>query len=54
MLAYLIRFSDVCGIDLGEAFMEKMEKNNKKYPKDIVKGSSQKYSEYKNNASNQQ
>ena len=54
VLAYLIRFSDVCGIDLGEAFMEKMEKNNKKYPKDVVKGSSQKYSEYKNNASNQQ
>lgn len=48
VLAYLIRFSDVCGIDLGEAFMEKMEKNAKKYPKEIVKGSSQKYSEYKN------
>lgn len=47
VLAYLIRFSDVCGIDIGEAFTEKMEKNNKKYPKDIVKGSSQKYSEYK-------
>lgn len=43
VLAYLIRFSDVAGIDLSQAFLEKMEKNSKKYPKDLVKGSSAKY-----------
>jgi dCTP diphosphatase len=43
----LIRFCDVCEIDIGKAFMNKMEKNAQKYPKDLVKGSSQKYSEYK-------
>ena len=48
VLAYLIRFCDVSGIDLGEAFFEKMEKNAKKYPKEAVKGSSLKYTEYKN------
>lgn len=47
MFAYLIRFADVSGIDLSEAFLEKMEKNKRKYPKDIVKGSAAKYTEYK-------
>jgi len=50
VLAYLIRFSDVAGIDLSEAFTEKMEKNIKKYPKELVKGSSAKYTEYKHPA----
>lgn len=48
VFAYLIRFADVSGIDLGEAFLEKMVRNRKKYPKDLVKGSSAKYTEYKN------
>lgn len=47
MLSYLIRLSDVCGIDLSKAFQDKVEKNKKKYPKDLVKGSSKKYNEYK-------
>lgn len=47
VFAYLIRFADVSGIDLSEAFLEKMEKNKRKYPKDIVKGSAAKYTEYK-------
>lgn len=47
MFAYLIRFCDVANIDLSEAFLEKMEKNRKKYPQELVKGSSAKYTEYK-------
>ncbi len=51
VFAYLIRFADVSGIDLGQAFLEKMEKNRKKYPKELVKGSAAKYTEYKQAAS---
>jgi dCTP diphosphatase len=47
VFAYLIRFCDVANIDLSEAFLEKMEKNRKKYPQELVKGSSAKYTEYK-------
>jgi dCTP diphosphatase len=42
--------SDVCGVDLSKAFLDKVSKNKAKYPKDLVKGSSKKYSEYKNKA----
>jgi len=44
--------ADVCHVDLGKAFRAKMEKNAKKYPKDMVKGSAKKYTEYKQNAKN--
>jgi dCTP diphosphatase len=47
VFAYLIRLSDVCGVDLSEAFRNKMKKNAQKYPKDLVKGSAKKYTEYK-------
>ena len=49
VFAYLIRLSDECGVDLSEAFQRKLEKNAEKYPKELVKGSSKKYTEYKAN-----
>jgi NTP pyrophosphatase (non-canonical NTP hydrolase) len=48
ILAYLLLLADECEIDLERAFLEKMEINEKKYPANIVKGSSKKYTEYKN------
>lgn len=47
MLSYLVRLADVCHVDLAEAFLRKQIKNAQKYPKDLVKGSSKKYTEYK-------
>eukprot|EP01083_Nonionella_stella_P001874 5380_1 len=47
-LIYLCRMADVCGINLKHAVLDKMEKNNNKYPAHIVKGSSKKYTEYAN------
>ena len=47
IFAYLLSLSDVTGIDLGEALLNKLEKNKEKYPADKVKGSSKKYTEYK-------
>lgn len=29
---YLTRLADVCGIDMNKAFLDKMNKNRKKYP----------------------
>jgi dCTP diphosphatase len=52
VFAYLIRLSDECGVDLSEAFLQKMEKNAQKYPKEMVKGSAKKYTEYKANCTN--
>lgn len=46
VLAYLIRFSDVCGFDLYDAFKAKMQKVRKKYPVDLCKGKSDKYTAY--------
>ncbi|XP_011084149.1 dCTP pyrophosphatase 1-like [Sesamum indicum] len=43
VLLYLIRLSDVCGIDLGKAALRKLELNAQKYPVHLCKGSSQKY-----------
>ncbi|KAL8484525.1 hypothetical protein ACS0TY_026998 [Phlomoides rotata] len=43
VLLYLVRLSDVCGIDLGKAALRKMDKNASKYPVDVCKGSSDKY-----------
>ncbi|XP_059446251.1 uncharacterized protein LOC132177807 [Corylus avellana] len=39
VLLYLVRLSDICGVDLGEAALRKIELNALKYP---VKGSSKK------------
>lgn len=43
VLLYLIRLSDVCGVDLGEAVMAKIQKNAAKYPADVCRGSAAKY-----------
>eukprot|EP00759_Apiculatamorpha_spiralis_P007322 PhF_6_TR14339/c0_g1_i1/m.22986/K16904/DCTPP1; dCTP diphosphatase len=42
----LIRLASVCHVDLVAAMEKKVEKNTKKYPADVVKGSSKKYTEY--------
>ena len=46
-LLYLIRLADRCGIDLPSDAIEKIEKNMAKYPAEIVRGSSAKYTAYK-------
>jgi dCTP diphosphatase len=46
-LLYLVRLSDVCGINLSEAVLSKMEKNSLKYKVSACKGSASKYTEYK-------
>ncbi|KAF2284573.1 hypothetical protein GH714_027228 [Hevea brasiliensis] len=48
VLLYLVRLSDICGIDLGKAAMRKVELNAIKYPVGMCKGSSKKH----NNNSN--
>ncbi|KZV34838.1 hypothetical protein F511_00740 [Dorcoceras hygrometricum] len=42
VLLYLVRLSDICGIDLGEAALRKLELNGLKYPIQLCKGSSKK------------
>jgi len=46
VMIYLIRLSDVCGIDLPAATMQKIAINEKKYPPARVKGRWEKYSSY--------
>ncbi len=48
VFVYLLRLSDKLGIDLVEAVNRKMLLNEAKYPADQVRGSSKKYTEYKN------
>ncbi|KAG9447939.1 hypothetical protein H6P81_014067 [Aristolochia fimbriata] len=43
VLLYLVRLSDICGIDLGKAALRKLELNAIKYPVKLSKGSSKKY-----------
>ena len=45
-LLYLVRLSDVCGINLSEAVVSKMAKNSLKYKVSACKGSSAKYTVY--------
>ena len=47
VFVYLLRLSDKLGIDLIEATNRKMDLNEKKYPADKFRGSSKKYTEYK-------
>ncbi|GLE00933.1 hypothetical protein PINS_up009730 [Pythium insidiosum] len=47
VMIYLIRLADKCNIDLPSAIHDKMLKNARKYPAEMVKGSSKKYNEYK-------
>ncbi|XP_062221147.1 uncharacterized protein LOC133920553 [Phragmites australis] len=49
VLLYLIRLSDMCGVDLGKAALRKMEINACKYPVDQCKGSSKKHTCYSSN-----
>lgn len=42
VLLYLVRLSDVCGIDLGKAALRKVELNALKYPMNLSMGSSRK------------
>ncbi|CAM8914909.1 unnamed protein product [Rhodiola kirilowii] len=48
VLLYLVRLSDICGIDLGKAALRKMDLNAQKYPVNICRGSSKKHSQYNN------
>lgn len=47
VMTYLIRLSDRLDIDLIRAVERKLVINRKKYPVELVRGRSQKYSEYK-------
>ncbi|MQL94686.1 hypothetical protein Taro_027332, partial [Colocasia esculenta] len=51
VLLYLVRLSDICGIDLGRAALRKVELNAIKYPASRCKGSSRKHTHYDANAS---
>lgn len=46
VLLYLTRLADVCGIDMARAVKDKMEKNAAKYPANLCKGKSDKYTQY--------
>ncbi|GLJ26847.1 hypothetical protein SUGI_0524490 [Cryptomeria japonica] len=48
VLLYLVRLADICDVDLGEAALRKMRKNELKYPVERCKGSSKKYTHYSN------
>ena len=43
--SYLLRFADVCGIDLSAAVLAKISRNESRYPVDESRGSARKYSE---------
>ena len=45
VFAYLIRLADVLGVDLEQAFADKMVKNARKYPVETSRGSATKYTE---------
>ena len=47
VMIYLVNLSEKLGIDPLEAAHEKIEKNEDKYPVDMVKGKADKYSDYK-------
>ena len=44
---YAMLLADRYHLDIDEIINEKMDSNERKYPKDLVKGSSKKYNEYK-------
>ncbi|MGE0174412.1 MAG: nucleotide pyrophosphohydrolase [Oligoflexales bacterium] len=46
VLFYLVRIADVLNIGLNDAVWQKWAKNEKKYPVDLCKGKSEKYTEY--------
>lgn len=46
VFVYLLRIVNKTGIDLEEAVRNKMQKNAAKYPVDLAKGNSRKYTEF--------
>lgn len=46
VLVYLIQLADHTGVDLRSAVLEKMELNRRKYPVELARGSSRKYTAY--------
>lgn len=46
---YLVRLADKLGIDILDAAAKKFVKNEAKYPADLVRGSTKKYTEYQHN-----
>mmetsp|Transcript_41478 Transcript_41478/g.97015 ORF Transcript_41478/g.97015 Transcript_41478/m.97015 type:complete len:131 (-) Transcript_41478:492-884(-) len=46
VLLYLVRLADKCGVDLPAAAQRKLERNATKYPSELCKGSSKKYTHY--------
>ncbi|XP_006653277.1 dCTP pyrophosphatase 1-like [Oryza brachyantha] len=46
VLLYLVRLSDMCGVNLGKAALRKMELNARKYPVGQCRGSSKKHTHY--------
>ena len=45
VLIYALRFADVAGLDATEAILQKMARNEERYPVEKAKGSSVKYDE---------
>ena len=45
VLNYCILMADVCGLDMDEIVVEKIRRNNEKYPVDKAKDSAKKYDE---------
>ncbi|KAL1508611.1 hypothetical protein AB1Y20_004708 [Prymnesium parvum] len=51
VLSYVIRLADVAQIDLPAAARDKLAKNREKYPADLARGSSAKYTKYDQDSS---
>ena len=49
VLHFLLEMSNATGIDLSEAFWKKQGKNEVKYPAELVRGRSDKYTAYEHN-----
>jgi NTP pyrophosphatase (non-canonical NTP hydrolase) len=47
VLVYCYLMADTLGVDVEKIISDKLLINDKKYPKELVRGSSKKYSEYK-------
>jgi NTP pyrophosphatase (non-canonical NTP hydrolase) len=47
VLVYCYLMADTLGVDVETIIADKLAINNNKYPKELVRGSSKKYSEYK-------
>ena len=45
-LIYLVRLADTLGMDLLRATESKLKQNREKYPAEVVRGNSAKYTEY--------